>query len=77
MFKSAQDPIGIEEACPTKLLDRVYNQVVVHCLFVWFAKLVLTASSNSKCCPADQTRPDQMIKMIKMIKVIKIIKMVN
>ena len=44
---------------PTKNLERLYNQVVV-CLFGRsFATLVITASSNSKCCPADQTRPDQ------------------
>jgi hypothetical protein len=35
------------------------------------ATLVITASSHSKCCPADQTRPDQMNKMIKIIKMIK------
>ena len=43
----------------------LYNQAVVCCLF---ATLVITASSHSKCCPADQTRPDKMIKMIKMIQ---------
>ena len=51
-FKS---PIG-----PPKNLETLYNQVVVRSLFVvWsFATLVITASSNSKCSPADQTRPN-------------------
>ena len=33
------------------------------CLFVWLfetlGQLGITASSHSKCCPADKTRPDQ------------------
>ena len=59
-FKS---PIG-----PTKNLERHYNQVVVCSVGCLFATLVITTSSHSKCCPADQTRQDKFIKMIKMIK---------
>ena len=63
---------------PTKNLERHYNRVVV-CSFGCsvVATLVIMASSHSQCCPADQTRPDQMTKMIKMIKMIKLIKMIR
>ena len=39
----------------------LYIRVVVCCLLfvaTLVAMLVITASSHSKCCPADQTRPD-------------------
>ena len=45
-----------------------YNGIVVRSFGCLLATLVITTSSHSKCCPADQTRPDKMIKMIKMIK---------
>ena len=52
----SKSPIG-----PTKNQERHYNRVVVG-LFGWLvATLVITASSHYKCCPADQTKPDQMI----------------
>ena len=65
-FKS---PLGA-----TKNLERLYNQVVDRSLL---ATLVITASSHSKWCPADQTIPDQMINMINMIKMIKMMKMIQ
>ena len=47
----SKSPIG-----PTKNLERLYNRVVVCLVVLLIATLVITASSHSKCCPADQTR---------------------
>ena len=56
-------PIG-----PKKHLERLFNRVVVWSIGCLFATLFIPASSHSKCCPTDQTKPDKMIKMIKIIK---------